>query len=201
MISNKIDQITDIKSEFKATIADVKFTDRNLFNAVYNVTNAMLEKFHQIKYIPVFVYELQKAIDNAVTKEQEDMYDRIQRNLFKTESNDIPTISYKSIEASLIKTIKYANDLENIIFMSCGSNNPFESLNRMLHDGTFNPDILSDKQIEMIKKDNIFTVEEVENCLNNTTTVNNKVRTIMFYYNLINEQIIDDYDLFTEDKE
>ena len=90
MISNKIDQITDIKSEFNATIADVKFTDKNLFNAVYNVINAMLEKFHSIKYIQVFVYELQKAIDNAVTKEQEDMYDRIQRNLFKTESNNIP---------------------------------------------------------------------------------------------------------------
>lgn len=200
MISNKIDQITNIKSEFKATIADVKFTDRNLFNAVYNVINAMLEKFHSIKYIPVFVYELQKAIDNAVTKEQEDMYDRIQRNLFKTESNNIPATSYKSIEMSLIKAIKHTKDLEDVIFMPCGSNNPFESLNRMLHNGTFNPDILSDKQIEMIKKDKIFTVEEVENCLNNTTTVNNKVRTIMFYYDLINEQIRAEYNLYNKDK-
>lgn len=200
MISNKIDQITNIKSEFSATIADVKFTDRNLFNAVYNVINAMLEKFHSIKYIPVFVYELQKAIDNAVTKEQEDMYDRIQRNLFKTESNNIPATSYKSIEMSLIKAIKHTKDLEDVIFMPCESNNPFESLNRMLHNGTFNPDILSDKQIEMIKKDKIFTVEEVENCLNNTTTVNNKVRTIMFYYDLINEQIRAEYNLYNEDK-
>lgn len=68
MISNKIDQITDIKSEFNATIADVKFTDKNLFNAVYNVINAMLEKFHSIKYIQVFVYELQN--NKCTTKKQ-----------------------------------------------------------------------------------------------------------------------------------
>lgn len=195
MITTQINKITDIKSEFIATIADVPFTNKALFDTVYNVTNAMLEKFHRLKYISIFVYKLQKSINSTVTQAQSDMLDRININLFKTESNIIPATSYKYIETSLIKTIKYANNLEDIIFMPCKSNNPFESLNQSLHDGIFNPDILSAKHIEIIKKDNIFTVEEVENCLNNTTTINNKIRTIMFYYNLINEQIIDEYDL------
>ena len=187
-IDEFIENEVKINSVFTGSISDISFTNQALFETVLSVTRAMLNKFGDMRNIKQFVSILTNYISKAINK-----YETKKLNDYQCLSK-LDVLSYKAIETILLADIKYTNDrLENVRFCLQDINDDsFTLLNELIKDKTFNSNKLSKVQTEIVKRDNLFTVEEIEDWLAGKITNDNSNDTISFYYNLINKKIKED---------
>lgn len=184
-IDEFIENEVKINSVFTGSISDISFTNQALFETVLSVTRAMLNKFGDMRNIKQFVFILTNCISKAINK-----YETKKLNDYQCLSK-LDVLSYKAIETILLADIKYTDDrLENVRFCLQDINDDsFTLLNELIKDKTFNSNKLSKVQTEIVKRDNLFTVEEIEDWLAGKITNDNSNDTISFYYDLINKQL------------
>lgn len=172
-----------INSEFSGSISDISFTNQALFDTVFSVTKAMLEKVKDMNNIRTFVSTLKLDICNAIRK-----YETEKLKDYWVLGN-IEVISYKAIETILLNEIKYANCLDDIKFKVNDDAEPFAYINNLIKSKHFANKELSKEHIRIIEADGLFTIDEIKDWLNAKTVGSNNIATIKFYYNLINKQI------------
>lgn len=182
-IDEFIENEVEVKSEFNGTILGISFTDQALFETVFSVTKAMLEKFKDISNIKTFVSALKIGINRTIRE-----YETEKLKDYWVLGN-IEVVSYKTIKTILLNEIKYADCLEDIKFRINDDDKPFNLINTLIENKKFINKELSKEQISIIEADGLFTVEEIKDWLNAKTVGSNNIETIKFYYNLINEQI------------
>ena len=184
-IDKFIENEVKINSVFTGSISDISFTNQALFETVLSVTRAMLNKFGDMRNIKQFVSILTNCISKAINK-----YETKKLNDYQCLSK-LDVLSYKAIETILLADIKYTDDrLENIRFcLPDIDDDSFTLLNELIKDKTFNSNKLSKVQTEIVKRDNLFTVDEIEDWLAGKITNDNSNDTISFYYDLINKQL------------
>ena len=184
-IDEFIENEVKINSVFTGSISDISFTNQALFETVLSVTRAMLNKFGDMRNIKQFVSILTNCISKAIYKYETQKLKDYQP------LTKIEVLSYKAIETILLTDIKYTVDrLENVQFyLPDIDNDSFTLLNELIKDKTFNSNKLSKVQTEIVKRDNLFTVDEIEDWLAGKITNDNSYDTISFYYDLINKQL------------
>jgi hypothetical protein len=175
----------NINSVFNGSISGISFTNQALFETVLSVTRAMLEKFDDMRNVEHFVSVLTNCTNKAIYKYETQKLKDYQP------LTKIEVLSYKAIETILLTDIKYTDDhLENVRFyLPDIDDDSFTLLNELIKDKTFNSNKLSKVQTEIVKRDNLFTVDEIEDWLAGKITNDNSNDTISFYYNLINKQL------------
>lgn len=182
---------TAIKQEFLGYIADVEFNDESVYNTVLVLLTEINNKFKTLNNIKEFVRLLKASIESILVKESISLKTYI--DFCKTYEidcilTDARVISPKSIQSVFSQKIQKANRLEDIQFEIYQQNDELKTINHMLKNKKFNYTVLSNKERDIISKDNLFTPNEIEEYLNGKVVNQNRKETIEFYFNLIQKR-------------
>lgn len=187
----KIDEILktrSIKSSFQGFIADVEFSNQHIYDVVTIVLYKLKDKFTRINRPKEFVNLLKNSINDArLNFDLNTTYDMEIND--KYELNDLKNISITGICFILCQAIKRANKFEDIEFKVTSDDDSFDELNKLIKEKRFNYTSLSDEEIKIVEKDNLFHVNEVQEWLNNDVKNQNRAEVLKFYYELIQRQI------------
>ena len=130
-----------IKQEFIGFIADVSFTDAEIYITVLSLMENMAEKFKRLNNPKEFVKLIKSGIETVFLHKTIELKNYIHyRNInnIDYELDDLKTVSPHSIYTILLKAIEKADKLEDIEFKVNESNKSFNTLNEMLKNKEFN---------------------------------------------------------------
>lgn len=161
-----------IKQEFLGYIADVEFNDASVYNTVLVLLTEINNKFKTLNNVKEFVRLLKASIESILVKESISLkkyidFCKTYIDFCKTYEidcilTDARVMSTKSIQSVFSQKIQKANRLEDIQFEIYQQNDELKTLNHMLKNKKFNYTVLSNKERDIISKDNLFTPNEIE---------------------------------------